>query len=264
MISGKTGVVGIIADPIAHVRSPQAFNALMQARGRDVVMVPMRVTADQLGTFMASAATIRNLAGLVVTLPHKETILAYCTSLSSAAGRARAANVVRFHADGRIEGTNTDGSGFLAGLAGQDRPVAGQRVFLAGAGGAAKAIADALAGAGIAALGIYNRTRARADELVRHLRDAHPGLDVHVAPDCPRDYELAINATSLGLRPADPLPFSPDLLPRTAVVADVVMSADLTPLLSAAQVRGNPVHFGRHMLAGQVEEIARFLEVLGP
>jgi shikimate dehydrogenase len=135
-------------------------------------------------------------------------------------------------------------------------------VYLAGAGGAAKAIADALAEAGVRALGIHNRTAARAAELVQHLQSAHPALDVHVASAEPQAYALAVNATSLGLHAGDPLPFKLDRLAAAAVVAEVVMAVEMTPLLTAAKTRGHPVHPGRHMLDGQLDQIARFLGVL--
>lgn len=263
MISGKTCVVGIIANPIGHVRTPQVFNALMSSRQIDAVMLPMHVSATALELFMGGAKEIRNLAGLVVTIPHKEAILAYCSKLTSSAERVRAVNVVRFdRTSSEVVGTNTDGEGFVAGLKAQGFQIQGQSAYIAGAGGAAKAIADALVDEGASALGIYNRTESRASELVARLRAEHPGIDIHLAGDAPQGYALAINATSLGLQDSDPLPFRLDHLSPTATVAEVVMNTDVTPLLCVAQKHGNPIHFGRYMLDGQVERIARFLGLL--
>jgi shikimate dehydrogenase len=265
-ITGKTRVVGIVADPIGHVRTPQAFNALMMQRGVDAVMVPFHVQPQDFATFMAAAPLIRSLAGMVVTIPYKETILSHCTELSDAARRIGAVNIVRF-ADGAnsarsVVGNNLDGAGFVGGLLAKGHEVAGRRVYLAGAGGAGKAIAHALAEHGIASLGIHNRSAARAEQLAQELRKHFPQLDVHLADAAPADYTLAINSTSLGLGEGDPLPFSPERLPAGAVVAEAVMKTDVTPLLARAGERGLAVHFGRHMMEVQIERMAQFLDLI--
>lgn len=265
-INGKTRVVAIVADPIGHVRTPQALNAWIAARGIDAVMVPFHVRPRDFAAFMASAPLIENLAGLVVTIPYKESVLPYCSELSDAARRVGAVNVVRFGSndtDGAgarvLHGANFDGDGFVGGLLAQGHAVAGRRVYLAGAGGAGKAIAHALAASGVAELGIHNRNTARAEELQNSLRLHHPALVVRLADAQPSGCDIAINATSLGLQPDDALPFSVDALASGAVVAEAVMKTDLTPLLARAEGRGLAVHFGRHMLAVQLDRMGQFL-----
>jgi shikimate dehydrogenase len=268
VITGKTRVIGIVADPIGHVRTPQAFNALMAQRGCDAVMVPFHVKPDNFAPFFAALPAIENLVGLVVTLPYKEAIVPFCTHLSDAARRVGAVNVVKF-SDGAssmnrtMTGNNFDGEGFAGGLAAQGHVINGQRVYIAGAGGAAKGISDALAERKVSAIGIYNRNRSRAEQLVDNLRKHYPQIDVHVAGVRPENYTLAVNATSLGLATDDPLPFSIDGLPTDAIVAEVVMSAEPTPLLLVAQQRGLVVHFGRHMLQVQLDRMADFLGLHG-
>lgn len=267
MISGTTRVVAIIADPIAHVRTPQAFNLLMQRHACDAVMVPFNIKPDDFPAFMAAAPTIQSLVGLIVTIPFKETILPYCTDLTDSAQRVGAVNIVKFGpgASGgqrRRTGNNFDGEGFVGGLLEKGHSANGQRVYIAGAGGAAKAIAHALAEDGAAAIGIYNRTEARAAQLVAELRKYYPQLDVHVAQPVPDNYTLAINSTSLGLKAGDALPFALCRLPEIAVVAEVVMSTDLTPLLDSARQRGLAIHFGRHMMEVQLDRMAQFLGLI--
>lgn len=266
VISGKTRVVAIVADPIGHVRTPQAFNALMAQRGVEAVMVPFHVLPQDFASFMAVAPQIHSLAGLVVTIPFKETILSHCTELSDAARRVGAVNIVRFADAGNgarsVIGSNFDGAGFVGGLLAQGHQVAGRRVYLAGAGGAAKAIAHALAEQGIAALGIHNRSATRAEQLAQDLRAHYPQLQVDLADAAPVDYTLAINSTSLGLNEGDALPFSPDRLPAGAVVTEAVMKTDITPLLARAGERGLTVHFGRHMMEVQIERMAQFLNLI--
>lgn len=264
MISGNTHVVAIVADPIAHVRTPQAFNAFVQAQGIDAVMVPFHVRPDGFEAFMASAGRIETLRGLIITIPYKETVVASCTSLTESATRIGAVNIIRFEQGSgtsrrEITGHNLDGEGFVGGLVREGYRFTGKRVYMAGAGGAAKAIAHSLADHGVAALGIYNRNAERAAQLIQQLRTYYPHIDFHVADDCPQDYALALNATSLGLGEQDSLPFQLSALPVTTLIAEVVMKVKMTPLLAQAQQRAMPIHFGHHMVDVQIERMAGFL-----
>ncbi|MFJ3058752.1 shikimate dehydrogenase family protein [Herbaspirillum sp. NPDC087042] len=268
-IDGHTKVVGIVADPIGQVRTPQAFNALMAARGINAVVVPLQVAPGGFAAAVKIFAQVRSMAGLVVTIPYKESILPLCDELTDAARQVGAVNIVRFvrgadaDADSvRMIGSNLDGEGFAGGLLEQGHALAGREVYLAGAGGAAKAIAHALAGQGVAAIGIHNRNPERAAQLVAELQRYYPQLRAYVAPAVPRDCTLAINSTSLGLAEGDPLPFPVDQLPPGALVAEAVMKVELTPLLAAAQARGLTVHYGRHMMETQIERMAQFLGLL--
>lgn len=265
-ISGSTKVVAIIADPIGHVRTPPAFNGLMAQHGVDALMVPFHVHPQHFAQFITAAPLIQSLVGLVVTIPYKEVILPHCTALTESAQRMGAVNIVRFEpapeGGRRLLGGNFDGIGFVGGLLAQGHALKGRRVYLAGAGGAAKAIVHALAEEGVAAIGIYNRSAARAEQLVHELRQYYPALDAHLADAVPKNYTLAINSTSLGLQASDPLPFAPDGLPPGAVVAEVVMKTEITPLLAQAAACGFAVHFGRHMLEVQIERMGQFLGLI--
>lgn len=263
MINGRTRLVGIVADPIGHVRTPERFNAHMQRLHCDAVLVPFHVRPDDFAGFIAGLPAIRSLVGMVVTIPYKELVLPYCSHLTEAAQQIGAVNVMRIgHEPKTITGTNLDGEGFAQGLIGQGHAIRGQRVYLAGAGGAAKAIAHALAQRGAAAIGIFNRTESRAAQLVQNLRAHYPQRDIHVAGARPEDYTIAVNATALGLQQDDALPFGLDRLPAATLVAEVVMSQDMTPLLAAAMKRGHPIHFGRHMVDAQIDQMARFFGLL--
>nr|WP_255562964.1 hypothetical protein [Herbaspirillum sp. ASV7] len=137
--------------------------------------------------------------------------------------------------------------------------MAGRRVYLAGAGGAGKAIAHAMAAREVSAIGVYNRNTERAAQLVAELQRYYPRLNAHVASEQPSDYSIAINSTSLGLNEGDALPFPVDGLPAEALVAEAVMKVELTPLLAAARARGLRVHFGRYMMETQIERMVQFL-----
>lgn len=263
MINGETRVIGIVADPIGHVRTPERFNAYIARKSINAVLVPFHVRPEDFAGFIASLPAIRNLVGMVVTIPYKEIVLSCCTGVTDEARRIGAANVLRIgHEPRTITGTNLDGEGFVQGLIGQGHGVDGTHVFIAGAGGAGKAIAHAMAQHGAASVGIYNRTESRALQLVEELRAHYPQLDAHVAGARPERYTLAVNSTALGLNAGEALPFSLDALPPGALVAEVVMNRDMTALLTDAAQRGHPIHFGRHMVDAQIDRMAQFLGLI--
>lgn len=259
-ITGSTTVFAIAADPIAHVRTPQRLNALLRERAVDGVMVPFHVAAAGLPGLFAGLRGLANLGGIVVTVPHKESAAALCDALTPAAQLIGAVNAVRLQ-DGCLTGGNFDGLGFVAGLRSQGHDPAGRHVYLAGLGGAGKAIACAIADTGPASLSLYNRSSAKAEAFAERLAQHYPALAIHVAGPRPESCDIAINATSLGLDDTDPLPFQLDALAPGAVVADAVMSRVDTPLLRAAAARGCRTHPGLYMLEGQITEIARFLGI---
>ena len=258
-ITGTTRLFGILADPVAHVKTPQGLNALMRARCIDGVMVPMHVTEAGLEAFVAGLRGLHNFGGFIVTVPFKSRMVALCDKVSDAALSIGAVNAVRREADGRLVADMLDGHGFVAGLRDAGISPAGHAVFLAGAGGAANAIAFALAEARIARLTIHNRTAARTAELAARLHGAFPHLPVAAGTADPSGHTLVVNATSLGLRAHDPLPLDTHALTPGMTVAEVVMQPEVTPLLAHAAARGCRVQPGLPMLTGQLELMARFL-----
>ena len=168
-------------------------------------------------------------------------------------------NTVRREPDGSFSGTLLDGRGFVSGLIKQGHGVKGQRFYMAGAGGAGTALAYALADAGAAALTIHNRTRSRAERLVAAVGAAFPGIDIRVGTADAGDHAIVVNATSLGLKPDDGHSFDLASADPSALVAEVVMKPDMTPLLIAAEKRGHAIHFGIHMLNSQLDLMMQFL-----
>lgn len=259
-ITGRTKLFCIVADPIEHVRTPQMFNAHLEAVGIDAVLVPVHVTSDKLPLLVSGLRRCENLLGIVVTLPHKIAVVDLCDELHSTAGLIGAANILRRGPDGRLTGANFDGIGFLRSLEEVVTSVQGKSVYLAGAGGVARAIAFGLAGAGVSRLSIYNRSSERAIELLGAVGKHYPDVSTTLADRTPEGFDIAINATLLGLRTDDPLPFSVDALPPHAMVADVVMEPIMTPLLKAARRRGLNILTGDAMLRFQLGLWVEFIE----
>jgi shikimate dehydrogenase len=258
-ITGKTRLFGILADPIHHVQAPQRLNEHFAAIGFDGAMVPMHVRPDNLAAVVAGLRGMENLGGLVVTVPHKTAILALCDEASDVTRKIGAANVVRREADGRLVATMLDGEGFVRGLKGEGRQVEGRSAYLAGAGGAANAIAFSLVQAGVSRLTVGNRTAAKAEDLRQRVLALYPSADVRVGTADPSGHDLVINATSLGLRAGDALPLDVARLAPEQLVCEVIMQPKETALLLAARQRGCDIHYGAPMLASQVALMAEFL-----
>lgn len=264
-ITGRTRLLGLIADPLVAARSPGLANAALARRDRasEFVLLPLQVAADDLATVVAGLRRIATFAGAIVSMPHKEAIVPLLDELTPEARLVGAVNVVRRDADGRLSGTTLDGEGFVAGLAAAGHDVAGKRVLLCGAGGAGAAIAFALVKHGCSALAIENRTRLRAEMLAARITDVFPYAEVTVGHRPGTTWDVAVNATSLGMRDGDPLPMSDALLDAATIVAECVVTSDVTPLLAAARARGRVTHGGLAMLDAQIELLLDFMGV-GP
>ena len=261
MITGTTRLYAIIGDPITHVRTPMAFNDYFEARNIDAVCLPVHIRANDLPRGWAGLKSIGNLDGFIVTAPHKAEAAGLCDRLESDGLHTRVVNTIRREPDGSFTGTLLDGRGFVSGLIKQGHSIEGRRFYMAGAGGAGTALAFALADTGAAALTIHNRTKSRAEKLVAAVRAAYPGIDVKVGTANASGHDVAINATALGLKPDDGHSFDLSSVEPSALVAEVVMKPDMTPLLIAAEKRGHAIHFGIHMLNSQLELMMQFLHV---
>lgn len=261
-ITGTTRMFGILADPIHHVKTPQGINRLLRDHLIDGCMVPIHVIPKDLTAMTLGLRRMRNLGGFVVTVPHKTAMYALCDELTPAASLIGAVNVVRRTEDGRLIGGMLDGEGFIAGLRSAGLEPRGQRVYLAGAGGAASAIAFALAQAGVRHLTIANRTSRKADELIERIRVTCPDVTMTVGTNDPSDHDIVVNGTSLGLRENDQLPLDVDRLSADQTVAEIIMQPAETPLLVAARAKGCRVHSGAPMLKQQIELMAAFMGAL--
>ena len=251
-LSGKARLAGVIGWPVAHSRSPRLHGFWLEHYGIDGAYLPFAVRPEDLAAALG-ALPLLGLRGVNVTLPHKEAALGLCARVSEAARRIGAVNTIIVGEDGALEGSNTDGFGFLAHLTASQpsfRPESGPAVLL-GAGGAARAIAVALLDAGVPELRLANRTASRAAALAVEL-----GLRVRPVAWADRASALAgsallVNSTTMGMSGQAPLDLDLSRLPRQAVVYDIVYVPLETPLLAAARARGNAAVDGLGMLLHQ-------------
>jgi shikimate dehydrogenase len=257
-ITGKTRVYAHIGFPIGHVRTPALYNGLLPERGIDLVVVPFEVAPDDLASAVPGFRAWRSLAGVGVTIPHKETMTHLVDELTPMARLCGATNVIRRDPDGRLIGGQFDGFGLVQSVVTLGHEVAGTRVLLAGAGGTARAVAFALADAGVERLEIKNRTRERAEAIITAVGAAYGDCDA-VLYEGSRDFDIVVNTTSLGMKANDPLPVDPDVLQPGTVVADAVMAPPETALLRLAAEQGCTPVPGLLMLRAQFEITLEFL-----
>ncbi|MEO8604839.1 MAG: shikimate dehydrogenase [bacterium] len=250
-ISGHTRVVGIIGDPVAHSRSPAMHNAAFAALGLDWVYVPFAVDAAAVGSAVAAVRAL-GLAGVNVTVPHKEAVLAHCDALTPLARRVGAVNTI-VNRDGRLLGDNTDVYGFAQTLRETRQRLRGRHAVVIGAGGAARAVLVALADAGVARLTLANRTPARARALAKRRR----GMRVAVVPLAAlaeattlADAAVVVNTTSAALSGSDFPNLAYDATPRGCLFVDLLYG-HATPFLAGAARAGRRHVDGGAMLLHQ-------------
>jgi len=237
-LTGQTRLAGILGWPVSHSRSPRLHGIWLDRHGIDGAYVPLPVRPDGFAAGIRSLAAL-GFRGANVTIPHKETALAACDAVEEGARRIGAVNTLVFREDGRIEGWNTDGWGFLESLAEQAPAFhvkQGPAVIL-GAGGGARAVAHALLSAGCPSLTMVNRSPARAEALAAELAAGGAAVSVASAPPL-EGAALLVNTTSQGMQGQPPLVLDLAPLPPEAVVADIVYVPLETPLLAAARARG--------------------------
>lgn len=252
-LSGTSRLAGVMGWPVSHSKSPRLQGYWLAQYEVDGSYMPLPVEPKN---FQAALKSLRDLgfAGTNVTIPHKQTALHVCDELSERARRIGAVNTVTFGQDGRIEGDNTDGFGFIENLR-QEAPnvdfCAGPAVVL-GAGGASRAILIALLDEGCPEIRLANRTRQRAEDLAREIGDDRLRVvDWPLTSETFDRASLLVNTTSLGMVGQPRLEIDLAGLPKTALVTDIVYAPLMTDLLIAAQKRGNPVVDGLGMLLHQ-------------
>jgi shikimate dehydrogenase len=245
VISANTRVAAVIGSPVRHSLSPALHNAGFAATGVDWVYAAFEVEAGGARAAL-DAMRIFGLGGLSVTMPHKEDVAELVDELDAAATALHSVNTVVPIGDGRLKGYSTDGAGFLASLAAQGVEVEGRSVCVLGGGGAARAIVDALARAGAAAVIVVNRSRVRAI-VAAALAE---GVGAVGRADAIAECDILVNATSIGMG-SEELPCDPQLLHDGLVVADIVYHPRSTALLAAARDRGARTVEGLGMLVHQ-------------
>jgi shikimate dehydrogenase len=260
MISGRTTLIAHLGYPTEAFKAPMIYNPWFEKNGIDAVVMPMGVKPDDYPTFLASLFRLTNIRGALVTMPHKVATVGLVDEVTPTARIAGACNAILKRPDGTLLGDQFDGAGFVRGVERKGCLLEGARALVLGSGGVGSAIAASLAAAGLAGLALFDASDAAAGALGERLRTYYPQLVVTTGSKDPAGYDLIVNATPLGMKDDDPLPFDIDRIAPTTFVGEVVMKAEYTPLLLAAKDKGCSVQVGTDML---FEMIPAYLEFFG-
>lgn len=249
-VTARTRVLALLGDPVAHSGSPEIQNAAFTAAGVDGVYVAVRCASPDLDGFMRGLA--RAGGGGNVTLPHKEKAAAILDVRSDAVRRTGACNTFWGDPDGRLHGDNTDVEGFRRALTTfLEGRVKGIRVLLLGAGGAARAGLLGLLEEGAGEVVLYNRTAERARAVARRIGGERARVVPILRELEGEDFDLVVNATSVGLEPGDGSPLDFGVLNRAGAAMDLVYSLAKTPFVAAAEAAGIRTTDGCEMLVQQ-------------
>jgi shikimate dehydrogenase len=254
-ISGKTRVCGVIGDPIEHSLSPIMHNAAFQALGLDYVFLAFKVKPACVEDAVNGMRAL-NIRGLNVTMPHKKTVMESLDRIDLSAQIINSVNTV-LNKENLLFGFNTDGIGAVRALKENGVELKGHKVLLLGAGGAARAIAYAMAKEADE-LAVLNRTAKDAQALARLVEKAANkrivagSLEPEDIDANLQDSDILINATSVGMKPRpDETPVPIELLRSNLSVMDIVYNPLETKLARDAKALGAKVVSGVEMLIYQ-------------
>ncbi len=245
-------LAGVMGWPVMHSRSPKLHNYWFDRYGLAGTYVPLAIQPERLEAALRALPAL-GFAGCNLTIPHKEQALRIVDHADARARRIGAISCVTVNADGSLTGTNNDWYGFVENLREAFpgwRADAGPAVVM-GAGGASRAVVDALIHEGAKEIRLINRTRARAESLAAALGGPVTVLGWDERHRALEGAALLVNTTSQGMVGNPPLDLSLDALPSSAEVCDIIYIPGETPLLKAARERGNRTVNGLGMLLHQ-------------
>lgn len=260
MINGHTQLIAHIGYPTHAFKAPQIYNPWFAQTGVNAIVVPMGCRAQDYATFLPAVFKLSNIRGALITMPHKISTIALVDEVLPDAAIAGACNAVRLGPGGCLQGEMFDGEGFVRGVRRKGLVLQGARALVVGSGGVGSAIAASLAGAGVAAISLFDVQAAAAQGLRERLQKHYPALALSAGSRDPAGFDLVVNATPMGMNAGDPMPMDISRIEPRTFVGEVVMKTEMTAFLSAVQARGCRVQVGSDML---FEQIPAYLEFFG-
>ncbi len=223
MLSGKTTLIAHIGYPTEAFKAPLIYNPWFEKHGIDALVVPMGVKAEDYPVSLRQIFKFSNVHGALITMPHKVTTISLADEVSITARIAGAANALLKRPDGTLLADQFDGAGYARGVARKGFKTKGSKILIVGTGGVGSPIAASLAADGAASISLFDLNTASAEGLASRLKQYYPDMEVNVTSNDPAGYDMVVNATPLGMKDTDPLPFDPERLSPTTLVGDVVM-----------------------------------------
>lgn len=258
MVNGKTGLFGLLGNPVEHTKSPLIHNTLFNHFDINAIYIPILVNTGGLENAV-NGLKAQNFIGFNVTVPYKKDIIKYLDDISNDALLMGAVNTVK-NINGKLKGYNTDSEGFARDFKdGFNTNFKGKNVMLFGSGGTARALAIKLATEGIHHLTIVNRTEQNAKNIVDLVKNKYGSVASYLLPsssnffDEMRTCEIIINTTPAGMTTyLDSTPFDFEFVfEKNQLVYDVIYTPKMTKLLKQAENCGCKTRNGFGMLINQ-------------
>lgn len=259
MISGKTGLLGVIGSPIGHSLSPVMHNAALHEMGSNFVYVAFPIDESVLSTGIAGLGAI-GVQGFSVTIPHKQAIMAELVHISELATAVGAVNTVWKTAQGWY-GTNTDVEGFVSPLREMNRDWSEENAIILGNGGAARAVVVGCAELGFKSIQVIGRNSNKLQDFIasfNNFESVASKLTVNtwdVLDSAIENADLIVNSTPIGMAPntnASPLTaIQSQKIQNGAIAYDLIYTPNPTEFLKQAKVQGATAIDGLEMLVQQ-------------
>ena len=241
----------VIGDPIDHSLSPNIHSAAFRELHLDASYIAYRIPKGELEEGIEGLKKIK-IDGFNVTIPHKIDMMKYLDEADESCNLIGAVNTVT-NKDGVLKGYNTDMDGFLDPFKKKNLTIANKKVLLLGAGGAARAIVAGFVKEKAKSITIANRTLENAKKLAEFSEkiglDAN-AIDIEEAKNIAKDFDIIVNATSLGLK-NESSPIRLEGINEKTIVYDIVYMPINTDLIKKAKEKNAIIIFGYEMLLGQ-------------
>ena len=257
-VNGKTRVYGIVGDPIEQVRSPEMVTWEMQKRHHNAVLIPMHIARDEFDTVMPHIMRMRNLDGLIFTIPFKAQAIALAKTLGPQASQIGAINALKKHSNGAWSGEIFDGIGCVEAFKQRGITLQDKRLQLIGLGGAGSAICVALAYEKPKLLRLFDINAQTTERMAKMVNTISPQTVVEVGLPLAEGIDILLNASPVGMLSDARLPLAVEQFKKELIVFDAIVMPENTPLLSLAQDCGCQVVRGREMMLGQISKIVDY------
>ena len=257
-VNGKTRVYAIVGDPIEQVRSPEMVTWEMQKRHHNAVLIPMHIARDEFDTVMPHIMRMRNLDGLIFTIPFKAQAIALAKTLGPQASQIGAINALKKHSNGAWSGEIFDGIGCVEAFKQRGITLQDKRLQLIGLGGAGSAICVALAYEKPKLLRLFDINAQTTERMAKMVNTISPQTVVEVGLPLAEGIDILLNASPVGMLNDARLPLAVQQFKKELIVFDAIVMPENTPLLSLAQDCGCQVVRGREMMLGQISKIVDY------
>jgi shikimate dehydrogenase len=241
----------VIGDPIDHSLSPNIHSAAFREMDLDSSYIAYRIPKGELEEGIEGLKKIK-IDGFNITIPHKIEMMQYLDKMDEACSLIGAVNTVT-NKDGVLKGYNTDMDGFLEPFKKRELVIANSKVLLIGAGGSARAIVAGFAKEKVKSITIANRTLDNASRLAEFAKKVgleSNAIETKVVNDTAKNYDIIVNATSVGLR-NEPSVISLDGINEKTIAYDIVYMPMNTDFIKKAKEKNAIIIYGYEMLLGQ-------------